>query len=79
MKKIGIVVVILVLGLTLFNALFMLISPSRWFDLPEWLTMRGYFTRDRYGQGWGAMWVRLAGLAISALIAYMVFLALRAR
>ena len=55
----------------------MLISPSKWFDLPDWISLRGYFNRDKYGHGWGAVQVRVAGLAISALIAYMVFLTLR--
>jgi hypothetical protein len=79
MKTFGIFGIIAVLALALFNALFMLISPSNWFDLPEWVSLRGYFNREKYEQGWGAVQVRLTGLGISALIGYMVYSTIRAR
>jgi hypothetical protein len=79
MKIFGVFVIVVVLGLSLFNGVFMVISPSKWFDLPEWVSLRGYFNREVYGQGWGAVQVRLAGLAISALIGFMLYSTLRAR
>jgi hypothetical protein len=79
MKIVGIFVIVLVLGLSLFNALFMLISPSKWFNLPEWVSLRGYFNKEVYGHGWGAIQVRLAGLAIAALIGFMLYSTMRAR
>jgi hypothetical protein len=79
MKVFGIVVIIFVLGLSLVNALFMLVSPSKWFDLPEWASLRGYFNRKAHAHGSGAIQVRLAGLAISSLIGYMLYSTLRTR
>ena len=79
MKIVGVIAIVVILGISLFNALFMLISPSKWFDLPGWISARGYFSRERNERGWGAVPVRLAGLGISALIGYMIFSALFAR
>ena len=79
MKGIGIVVIVLVLGLAFLNALFMLIPPSRWLDLPEWISLRGYFSKEKYSAGWGAVQVRLVGLAIASMIGYMVLGAIRFR
>jgi hypothetical protein len=79
MRNVGIVVVVLVFGIALLNAIFMLISPSKWFDLPGWTSMRGYFNREMYREGWGAAQVRLAGLLISALIGYVLFSMIRGR
>jgi hypothetical protein len=77
MKSFGIVGIVIVLAVALLNALFMLISPAKWFDLPEWISLRGYFNRRMHDHGWGAVQVRLVGLGISLLIVYMLWSAAR--
>jgi hypothetical protein len=65
---------ILVLQATI-NAVFMLVSPRRWFQLPRWLRTAGSFTEDRYASGSGAVHIRLVGglvLAGTALFWYLV-------
>ena len=49
----------------------MLLSPRRWFDLPEWLSAKGTLTRERYSKGIGAVQIRLLGAAFLALILWM--------
>jgi hypothetical protein len=77
MKSIGIAAIVIVLAISLFNAVFMVISPTKWFDLPGWISLRGYFNREMHGHGWGAIQVRLVGLGGTLLIAYMLWSAIR--
>jgi hypothetical protein len=65
--------VILGAGL-LINALFMLLSPKAWFQLPKWFPARSSsMTEGRYGSGWGAIQVRLAGALMLAFIVYVLY------
>lgn len=62
--------------LTGINGAYMLISPRAWYRLPRWLRASGTLTEERYGSGWGAIQVRIAGamcLAVSAFILYAAF------
>ena len=59
------------------NAAFMLISPSMWFRLPDWIRAQGSLTEKKYGTGWGAVQVRVTGamgLAVILWVLYDVFL-----
>lgn len=64
--------VLLGLGL-LINAIFMLVSPTAWFRLPKWFPARNSsMTEAKYGSGWGAIQVRLAGALMLALIVWVL-------
>ena len=45
----------------LINAFYMLISPKAWWRLPRWLGLQGVMTKERYGNHWGALQVRVLG------------------
>lgn len=42
---------VLFLGAGMLNATMMLVSPRKWFDLPEWLSAKGSLTRKHYSTG----------------------------
>jgi hypothetical protein len=50
----------------LINALYMLISPKAWWELPKWLGLQGVMTKERYGNRRGALQVRALGAMIIA-------------
>jgi hypothetical protein len=60
-----------------FNAVFMLISPSAWFGLPNWLRAQGSLTKERYASGWGALQVRLTGALVLGTVGWVVYDMLR--
>jgi hypothetical protein len=64
-----------VLGVGLLvNASFMLLSPRAWFRLPRWFPARSSsVTEVKYGGGWGAIQVRLAGVLMLALIVWVLY------
>lgn len=66
------VAVLLALILTI-NAVFMIVSPRRWFQLPNWLKATGSLTERRYASGWGGDQVRLAGAVLLAFIIAVVW------
>lgn len=55
------------------NGAFMLVSPRAWFRLPGWLRAQGTLTQDRYGVGWGAIQLRIAGGLILGSIAWVAY------
>ena len=62
------------------NGSYMLISPRAWFALPGWLCANGTLTETKYGNGTGALQVRvLGGILLGVLLycAYDSILALR--
>ncbi len=73
LEIIGRIVAVIVGILMVINALFMLASPRAWFRLPKWLRAQGTMTEDRYGSGWGAIQVQLAGGLILGAIAWVVY------
>jgi hypothetical protein len=66
------------LGLVLtINAAFMLLSPRRWFRLPNWLGGgHGTLTEDRYGTGWGAIQVRIMGALGLVIVGWALYIIL---
>jgi hypothetical protein len=55
----------------LVNAFYMVISPDAWFRLPRWLGLQGVLTRDRYGNAWGALQIRILGVIIIVTAAWI--------
>jgi hypothetical protein len=55
------------------NAVYMLFSPSAWFDLPHWLRASGTLTKRRYGQGIGAFQVRICGALMLGMLGWVVY------
>jgi hypothetical protein len=55
------------------NATYMLVSPRAWFRLPEWIGARGTMTEAKYGTGFGAVQVRLAGAVLLGVLAWVIF------
>ena len=73
-QTVGWVCIVSLLVLLVINASFMLVNPRAWLDLPVWLTQRATkFTHERYGQGYGAVQLRLCGAAILGLIVYCLW------
>jgi len=62
----------LVFAAAMINAVVMVASPRRWFQMPSWLRLQGTWQEDRYSTGWGSMRVRALGAMI---IAFFVFAA----
>jgi hypothetical protein len=60
----GSVVAVITLVVAALNGAFMLLSPRRWFDLPEWLSAKGTLTRERYSKGAGALQIRILGAGL---------------
>jgi hypothetical protein len=54
-----------------FNALYMLVSPQAWFRLPGWIRLNGTLPEKKYGNGWGAVQVRLLGALMLAMFAWV--------
>lgn len=54
------------------NAVVMVASPRRWFQMPSWLRLQGTWQEDRYSTGWGSVCVRALGAMV---IAFFVFAA----
>jgi len=66
--------IVVVVGVVIsVNALFMLASPKVWFRLPGWIRAQGSLTEQKYASGWGGIQVRLAGAAMLAVVAWVVF------
>ena len=55
------------------NGAVMLLSPRKWFDLPEWPSAKGTLTRERYSKGIGAAQIRLLGGALLATMLWICF------
>ena len=70
-RLLGSVIAIVTVTVGTLNGAMMLLSPRRWFDLPEWLSAKGTLTRERYSKGIGAVQIRLLGAAFLALILWM--------
>jgi hypothetical protein len=51
------------------NAVFMLVSPRAWFQLPSWIRAQGVLTEHRYSEGWRSVLVRVLGAIILVLVA----------
>lgn len=58
------------------NGLFMLFSPKAWFRLPGWFAGRGSLIETKYGNGFGAMQVRVLGAIFVAVPMWCVYDAL---
>ncbi len=60
----------LVFAVAMTNAVVMIASPRRWFQMPSWLRLQGTWQEDKYSTGWGSVSVRALGAMI---IAFFVF------
>ena len=55
------------------NGVFMLASPSAWFNLPEWFAPRGaHMTPEKYASGW-ALEMRLLGVVFLGTPIWVVY------
>ena len=79
MRQAGWVVVAIVGAVVAWNAAFMAISPTAWFRLPGWMRANGALSRDKYSHGWGAIQLRLAGVAMLGVISWVLYDALLKR
>ena len=59
------------------NALYMAMSPHAWFRLPKWVRMQGSATEERFGSGWGAIQVRIAGVVVLGILCWVLYDVLR--
>jgi hypothetical protein len=66
-------IVAVVGAVMLVNALFMLASPRAWFRLPRWLLAKGTLAEQEYATGWGSITVRLTGVAMLAVIGWVLY------
>jgi hypothetical protein len=73
MRALGLSIVVRVVAAIAVNAFYMLLSPKAWFRLPDWILAKGTLTEKRFASGWGAMEVRLAGAAMLAVIAWVLY------
>lgn len=73
MQIIGRIIAAIVGLLMLINALFMLASPRAWFRLPSWLRANGPMTEEKYGSGWGAIQVQLAGAIMIGVLVWVIY------
>ena len=77
MSAIGITILRLVsfgsIALMFVNAVVMLVSPRRWFSMPEWLRIQGSFGKNKYSHGSGAVEVRILGAIFVALILWVAY------
>jgi hypothetical protein len=72
-QMIGVISAILVLLAVSINATCMLISPRTWFELPAWVRLNGSLRKEKYGSGWAAGQVRIAGAIFLAMIGWLLF------
>jgi hypothetical protein len=72
-RVIGWIVVGFVVIVMTVNAAFMLVSPRAWFRLPAWLRAQGTLTEARYGAGWGAVQLRIAGALMLGSIVWVAY------
>jgi type VI protein secretion system component VasF len=59
--------------LTAINAAYMAFSPRAWFRLPNWLRAQGSLTEQHYSSGWGAVWVRITGAVLLAVVLWFFY------
>lgn len=72
-RAIGWAIVAFVVIVMTINAGFMLISPRAWFKLPAWLRAQGTLTEGRYGEGWGAVQLRIAGALMLGSMCWVAY------
>jgi hypothetical protein len=72
MQILGGLLGIVLAALLLVNGTFMLISPPAWFKLPQWLASNGNLNPEKYSRGWGALQVRIAGVAFISVVVWVV-------
>ncbi len=63
----------IILGITLINAGYMLVSPDAWFSLPRWLRLRGSQSRELYEDRWSALQLRVLGAVMIAAAVWVAF------
>jgi hypothetical protein len=63
--------VIVTVAIMVINAVYMLVAPKAWFRLPRWLGLQGVLTSDRYGDGLGAIRIRVLGGVIIATVVWI--------
>ena len=69
---VGRAVVLLFLGLMLFNGVVMLLWPTVWFRLPTFIALRGTLQQKRTTWGNYNLGVRVLGFAIAAVVLSML-------
>jgi hypothetical protein len=70
---VGWAIVALIGSIIAFNSLFMLISPRAWFHLPGWIRAQGTLTEKKFGTGWCAIQVRIAGALALGIILWVLY------
>ena len=72
-RVIGWVVVALVGVVMAINAIFMLISPSAWFRLPQWVRATGTMREEGYRSALAEIQVRVAGAVMLGVLIWVVY------
>jgi hypothetical protein len=70
---IGIGIAVAFMVLMIVNALVMLVSPTRWFDLPPYVGFHGTLRRSRISTFGGRLEIRALGLILVILLGWMMF------
>lgn len=68
------VVIAVILIVSLVSGLVALFSPRRWFELPEYLALRGSLRRTMLDSGWGRLQIRAYGMISVLFMSWMGFL-----
>jgi hypothetical protein len=61
------------------NALFMLVSPRAWFQLPNWIRTPGFWFEAKCASGGAAIQARLTGAVLLVLIVCVLYAMLLGR
>lgn len=67
-RSLGWAALVLVGVLMVVNGVYMVLSPTRWWDLPGWIRASGTLRKSQYSSGWGAVQVRITGGLLLAMI-----------
>ena len=67
------VVLAMMTGFVLVNAVCMLLLPQAWFSLPRWLRLQGSQARNLYEDRWRPLHLRVLGAVILATVGLIAF------
>ena len=59
--------------LAILNGTMMLISPKRWFELPDWLAGKGTLSAEKYSRGIGSIQIRILGAVVLGMVLWICY------
>src|SRR5579864_2502415 len=72
-KTIGWALLLLLALLLLINGTVMMVSPRKWFELPNWIAARGTLRAGEYSRGLGGLQVRILGAMLVGIPCWVCF------